>query len=132
MEAPEGKLAKLQRTTTVSKYQKRFEAITNETMYLPLRFIVHCFISGLQPNIKNAVLVSKPTELDEAISLALSHEQRITLEKEQFQPTFSKALGLLPTSKTLAFGHSFAALASNATIPSSGKLPIRHLSPSEA
>ena len=132
IEAPEGKLVKLQQTTIVSEYQKRFEAITNETMYLPPLFMVHCFISGLRSNIKNAVLVSRPTELDEAISLALLHEHRITLVKEEFQPTLSKAPGLLPTPKTLAFGYSIAALASNATIPGGGKLPIRRLSPMEA
>ena len=132
MEASKGKLVKLQHTTTISKYQKRFEAVTNETMYLPPLFMVHCFISGLRSNIKNAVLVSRPTELDEAISLALLHEHRIALVKEEFQPTLSKAPGLLPAPKTLASVYSIAAPVSNATIPRGGKFPIRRLSPIEA
>ncbi|KAG9444941.1 hypothetical protein H6P81_016281 [Aristolochia fimbriata] len=138
LEAPEGCLAKLQQISTVADYHKRFEAITNETIYLPPLFLVHCFISGLRSDIKTVVLVSKPTELDDAITLALLHEQPLALEKESYRHTLSKAPGLLPNpriapSTPSSSNSSNTITATNNTALSvTGKTPIRRIRPAEA
>ncbi|KAH1090916.1 hypothetical protein J1N35_018173 [Gossypium stocksii] len=99
LESPEGQLAKLQQTTTVGDYRARFEAITNRTMFLPPLFLVHCFISGLRPDLKTAVLIHKPTELEDIIGLAQLHEQRFALEKGFIKPTLGLGKPILTTPK---------------------------------
>ena len=88
-------------TSTVLEYKARFEAITNETIYLPPSFLAHCFISSLQADIKHAVLASWPTDLEEAITLAHLHEQRIALEKGSTRPTIGCSQPLLSIPKIM-------------------------------
>ncbi|KAG9452940.1 hypothetical protein H6P81_005844 [Aristolochia fimbriata] len=129
LEALEGRLAKLQQLSMVADYHKRFEAITNETIYLPPLFLVHCFISGLHSNIKTAILVYKPVELD---------EQRLALEKESYRHKLSKAPGLLPNPRiapsTPSSSNSCNTITTmnNTALSVTGKTPIRRISPAEA
>lgn len=53
----EGRLSKLQQTSTVVDFQARFESIANETNDVPESWLVLVFTSGLQADIQIAVLV---------------------------------------------------------------------------
>ncbi|PHU23907.1 40S ribosomal protein S12 [Capsicum chinense] len=97
LEDPEGRLAKLRQTSTVADYQARFEAFVNETADIPDTLMVKLFVSGLCLDIKTNVLVHKPSTLDEAISLAHTHEQHLNLEKGPMQPSFARPNLYYPT-----------------------------------
>ncbi|KAJ0810360.1 putative nucleotidyltransferase, Ribonuclease H [Helianthus annuus] len=97
LEEPEGLLAKLQQSTTVADYRSRFEAISNRTMALPPVFLIQCFISGLRADIKHSVLVHKPQSLEDAMTLAQNHEQRILLEKGLGRLSIGSSKPILPT-----------------------------------
>ncbi|PKI35828.1 hypothetical protein CRG98_043799, partial [Punica granatum] len=128
-EAPEGRLAKLRQHTTVTEYQASFEAISNETMALPGTFLLHCFISGLRLDIKTAVLAHRPTTLEDAITLAHLHEQRLALEKGFIRPSLGRSPPLLPTPSTPP-----SSVGSTITTPTTlpRKQPVRRLSYAEA
>ncbi|KAF3626820.1 hypothetical protein FXO37_30196 [Capsicum annuum] len=122
LEDPEGRLAKLYQTSTVFDYQARFEAIANETEDMPDTLMVKLFISGLRLDIKTNVLVHKPGTLDEAISLAHTHEQRLNLEKGPMQPACARTQPLLPNPQSRSLSPS------RNTDVSFAKFPIKRLS----
>ncbi|KAF3625987.1 hypothetical protein FXO37_30564 [Capsicum annuum] len=125
LEDPEGRLTKLCQTFSVADYQARFEAIANETEDKPNTLMVKLFVSGLRLVIKTNVLVHKSNTLDEAISLAHTHEQRLNLKKGPMQPFFARTQPLLPSSQSRSLAPS-----RNSGVPSV-KFPIKHLSPVE-
>ncbi|KAF3668248.1 hypothetical protein FXO38_08178 [Capsicum annuum] len=125
LEDPEGRLAKLRQTSTVADYQARFEAFANETADIPDTLMVKLFVSGLCLDIKTNVLVHKPSTLDEAISLAHTHEQHLNLEKGPMQPSFARTQPLLPNLQSRSLAPS-----RNTGVPSA-KFPIKRLSPVE-
>ena len=49
---PEGELAKLRQTSSVTAYQKQFEALSNRVVGLTDEFLLHCFMSGLKDEIR--------------------------------------------------------------------------------
>lgn len=120
-----GRLAKLTQNSTVAEYQSRFEALER----LSESFMMECFHSGLRPDIQSAVVAHEPQSLDQLISLAHIHEQRIALEKgpNTFKPTYSKSPPLLPTPTS-------APLISTISSPKSlnPRFPLKRLSPAEA
>ncbi|KAM3236825.1 hypothetical protein P3L10_011854 [Capsicum annuum] len=125
LEDPEGQLEKLRQTSTVTDYQAKFEAIANETEDIPDTLMVKLFVSGLRLDIKTNVLVHKPSTLDEAISLAHTHEQRLNLEKGLMQPAFARTQPLLPNPQSRSLAPS-----RNMSVPSA-KFSIKCLSPVE-
>lgn len=62
--SPEGHLSKMMQTFTIADFQRRFEAVMNETMMLPEEFLVECFLLGLRPDILTTVIAHDPTRLD--------------------------------------------------------------------
>ncbi|XP_022007185.1 uncharacterized protein LOC110906345 [Helianthus annuus] len=129
LEEPEGQLAKLQQTSTVSEYRNKFEEISNRLILLPRAFLVSCFISGLRPDIKQSVLVHKPQTLDDAMEYALKHEQRLLLEKGVGRVSLGSSKGLLPTPKTTTSTTSSVSPAQLKSLPPN--IGFRKLSPAE-
>jgi hypothetical protein len=128
LEEPEGLLAKLQQTGTVADYRQRFESISNRTILLPAAFLVRCFISGLRADIKQSVLIHKPTTLDAAMDLAQAHESLIQLERGMGRLSLGSGKPLLPTPKTpLLTTTPKSGTSSN----SDGKLGFRRFTPTE-
>ncbi|KAH1032046.1 hypothetical protein J1N35_044220 [Gossypium stocksii] len=128
--------AKLQQTSTVQDYRPRFEAITNHTMFLPPLFLVQCFITGLRSDIKMAVLIHRPTELEDAIGLAYLHEQRLVLEKGFVRPSLGAGEPLLSTPKLHPLTQASSSLSSStqnlAKLSSGANVPFQRLSPGRA
>lgn len=118
-------MAKLRQFSTVADYQARFEAIANETEDVSESLMLKLFVSRLRSDIKTSVLVHRPKTLDEAISLAQTHEQRLQIERGPMQPAFSRTQPLLPTppSKVIV-------LARNAST-SGPRVPVKRLTPAE-
>lgn len=104
-------------------------------MFLPPLFLVHYFISGLRFDIKTAVLVHRPTYLEDAIGLAQLHEQWLALEKGLSHPSLGTGKPLLPTPKLQSqpqMSTSQTMPSQNlATLSSGTKVPFRRLSSSE-
>nr|XP_009762266.1 PREDICTED: uncharacterized protein LOC104214313 [Nicotiana sylvestris] len=96
VQSPVGRLSKLRQTSTVAEFQSRFEALLNETNSLPEWYLVEVFLSGLRFDILSSVTIHQPTTLDQAITLAHMHEQRILSEKGPIRPAFACAQPILP------------------------------------
>ncbi|KAD7117887.1 hypothetical protein E3N88_05155 [Mikania micrantha] len=100
LEQPEGLLAKLQQTSTVEKNRQRFEEISNRTTVpLPPEFLISCYISGLRLDIKQSVLIHKPTTLEEAMEKSQLHENRINMERGLGRLSLGSGKPILPTPK---------------------------------
>ena len=69
----------IRQTSSVSEYAERFEVLMNHLMSYsdavhPLYFLTK-FIEGLRGDIRAAVMVQRPADLDTAVSLATLHEE---------------------------------------------------------
>ncbi|XP_022013899.1 uncharacterized protein LOC110913370 [Helianthus annuus] len=101
LESPEGLLAKLTQSSTVADYRHQFEEISNREMVLPPPFLIQCFISGLLGDIKQSVLIHRPTTLEDAMTLAQAHENRIQLERGLGRVTLGSSKPILNAPKPL-------------------------------
>ncbi|GJU34995.1 ty3-gypsy retrotransposon protein, partial [Tanacetum coccineum] len=74
---PQGALSKLLQTETVSQYQSEFEKLMNRVTNISDDLLISFYVSGLKPNLQRELLVSKPTSLGDAFSLARVTEARL-------------------------------------------------------
>ncbi|KAK4260707.1 hypothetical protein QN277_003788 [Acacia crassicarpa] len=72
-----GALAKLTQTSIVSAYVTAYEALINRTIDLLAPFLLHNFVSGLQPHIHREVQALHPTTIIEAQRLAKLQEEKL-------------------------------------------------------
>ncbi|GJX65248.1 hypothetical protein Tco_0299591, partial [Tanacetum coccineum] len=82
---PQGALSKLLQLGTVEDYQREFEKLMNKVTDIPDSLLISFYISGLKLNLQHELLVSRPTTLGDAFSLARitkAHFEAIA-EKEQ-------------------------------------------------
>ncbi|GJZ81421.1 ty3-gypsy retrotransposon protein [Tanacetum coccineum] len=68
----------------VAQYQAEFEKLMNRVTDISEALLISFYISGLKPNLQRELLVSKPTTLGEAFSLAKVTEARLD---DQRSPT---------------------------------------------
>ncbi|GKB01143.1 hypothetical protein Tco_0829187, partial [Tanacetum coccineum] len=61
---------KLLQLGTVEDYQREFEKLMNRVMDIPDSLLIAFYISGLKLNLQHELLVSRPTTLGNAFSLA--------------------------------------------------------------
>ncbi|GKE01131.1 ty3-gypsy retrotransposon protein, partial [Tanacetum coccineum] len=76
-EYPRGALSKLLQFGTVAQYQSDFEKLMHRLTEILEKLLVSFYISGLKPSLQRALLVSKPTTLGDAFSLARITEARL-------------------------------------------------------
>ncbi|GJR60243.1 hypothetical protein Tco_1502405 [Tanacetum coccineum] len=69
-EDPQGALSKLLQLGTVEDYQREFEKLVNRVTNIPDSLLISFYISGLKLNLQHELLVSRPTTLGDAFSLA--------------------------------------------------------------
>lgn len=82
LESAEGRFSKLQKITTISDLQRRFEAIAKMRLTIfCYRLMIRLSISGLREHIKNSILSHDPKTFDEALKKAHIQERRIQAEK---------------------------------------------------
>lgn len=67
---PKGALFKLTQRGTVNEYLTEIERLANRVVGLPPPFLLSCFISGLNPDIRHEVLALQPISLLQATALA--------------------------------------------------------------
>ncbi|GJV00965.1 class II heat shock protein [Tanacetum coccineum] len=84
-EDPRGALSKLLQLGTVEDYQWEFKKLMNRVTDIPDSLLISFYISGLKLNLQHELLVSRPTTLGDAFSLARITEARFEAiaEKEQ-------------------------------------------------
>ncbi|GJU43571.1 hypothetical protein Tco_1200837 [Tanacetum coccineum] len=84
-EDPRGALSKLLKLGTAEDYQQEFEKLMNMVTYIPDSLFFSFYILGLKLNLQHELLVSRPTTLGDAFSLARIAEARFKAiaEKEQ-------------------------------------------------
>ena len=67
---PKDALFKLMQRGTMNEYLTEFEQLANRVVGLPPPFLLSCFISGLNPDIRHEVLALQPISLLQATALA--------------------------------------------------------------
>ena len=72
----QGSLSKLTQTTTVSEFQTAFEDLMNKVTGISEQLLISFFITGLQPNIRREMMLTRPATLMEAFALARAYEAR--------------------------------------------------------
>ncbi|GJT51233.1 retrotransposon-related protein, partial [Tanacetum coccineum] len=117
-ENPQGSLSKLLQTGTVAQYQSEFEKLMNRVTDISENLLILFYILGLKPTLQRELLVSKPTSLGEAFSLARVIEAR--LEDQSPTSTIAKRHDIITFVQTNNPTHSQVI----ATSSNSGKPPL--------
>ncbi|XP_028220447.1 uncharacterized protein LOC114402121 [Glycine soja] len=89
---PTGTLFKLTQRTTVAAYLSEFEDTANRVVGLPPHFLLSCFVSGLNPDIRREVQALQPLTLVQAAGLARLQEEKLAKNRRSFRnrpPSFS-------------------------------------------
>ncbi|GKC46904.1 ty3-gypsy retrotransposon protein [Tanacetum coccineum] len=86
-EDPQGALSKLLQTGTVAQYQSKFEKLMNRVTEISENLLISFYVS--EPNLQRELLISKPTSLGDAFSLARVTEAR--MEDQGSTATTTKA-----------------------------------------
>ena len=74
---PKGALFKLMQRGSVNEYLTEFERLVNRVIGLPPPFLLSCFISVLNPDIRREVLALQPISLLQATTLAKLQEEKL-------------------------------------------------------
>ncbi|GKD31046.1 ty3-gypsy retrotransposon protein [Tanacetum coccineum] len=74
---PQGALSKWLQKGTVAQYQIEFEKLMNRVTDISEGLLISFYISGLKPALQRELLVSKPTSLGDAFSLARITKARL-------------------------------------------------------
>ncbi|GJS20887.1 ty3-gypsy retrotransposon protein [Tanacetum coccineum] len=90
-EDPRGALSKLLQTNTVAEYQSEFEKLMNRDMDISKTLLISFYISRLKLSLQRELLVSKPTTLGDAYSLA--HVTEARLDDQSMAFVIPKAVG---------------------------------------
>lgn len=102
---PKGALFKLVQRGSMNDYLTEFERLANRVIGLPPPFLLSCFISGLNPELRREVLALQPISLLQATALAKLQEEKLrdkrTPPPQSSQPLPSNSsTNLNPKSKT--------------------------------
>ncbi|GJT66997.1 ty3-gypsy retrotransposon protein [Tanacetum coccineum] len=88
---PKGALSKLLQLGTLEDYQQEFEKLMNMDTDIPDSLLIFFNISGLKLNLQHELLVSRPTTLGDAFSLARITEARLEVIAKKEQNIIEKA-----------------------------------------
>jgi len=76
-EEPKGALFKLTQRGTVNEYLTEFERLANRVVGLPPPFLLSCFVSGLNLELRHEVMAFQPISLLQAQALAKLQEEKL-------------------------------------------------------
>jgi hypothetical protein len=97
-------LESLKQTGTVSDYQRRFEELAHGILlYNPAfddTFLVTKFVGGLKEEIRSAILLHRPKDVDTASALALIQEEELEHSKQRHSVRIT-SLSTFRTSQTV-------------------------------
>ncbi|GKE42068.1 class II heat shock protein, partial [Tanacetum coccineum] len=88
---PKGALSKLLQLGTLEDYQQEFEKLMNRVTDIPDSLLISFNISGLKLNLQHELLVSRPTTLGDAFSLARITEAHLEVIAKKEQNIIEKA-----------------------------------------
>ena len=74
---PKGALFKLVQRGSMNDYLTEVERLANRVIGLPPPFLLSCFISGLNPELRREVLALQPISLLQATALAKLQEEKL-------------------------------------------------------
>lgn len=74
---PKGALFKLTQKGSVNEYLTEFERLANRVVGLPPPFLLSCFISGLNADVRREVMTLQPISLLQATALAKLQEEKL-------------------------------------------------------
>lgn len=75
---------------SVTKYQSKFEKLSNCTKGLTKSFLISCFVSRLQPTLRHDVQISRPKSMVDVIWLARMYEDKLN-DSNAYKPQFSSS-----------------------------------------
>ncbi|GJV01814.1 hypothetical protein Tco_1335383, partial [Tanacetum coccineum] len=118
-EDSQGTLSKLLKLSMVEDYQREFEKLMNRVTNIPDSLLISFYISGLKLNLQHELLVSKPTTLGDAFSLA-----RITKARMEDQSAPTSVTTAKPFSNAGNQRQSMPRLGETSPAVSTPKLPL--------
>jgi len=128
-EDPTGTLFELTQQTTVQAYLSEFKDVVNRVAGLPPHFLLSCFVSGLNPDIRREVQALQPLTLVQAAGLARLQEMKLAETRRAFHsrvPSFSTSTA--PSTHTpISVSPSPRALSAQPLSP----VPLKRLTPNE-
>ena len=83
---------------SVNDYLTEFERLANRVVGLPPPFLLSCFISGLNPELRREVLALQPISLLQATALAKLQEDKLRDKRSSFQRPFQPSPSSSSTS----------------------------------
>lgn len=96
---PLASLMKLKQDGTVEQYQDRFDALLTR-VNMNVSQAISCFLSGLQPDIRNTVRMFKPSSIHDAYCLAKLQEATLATLQKKTKPLIEKPPYTRPTQNT--------------------------------
>ena len=100
-EDPKGALFKLTQRGTVNEYLTEFERLANRVVGLPPPFLLSCFVSGLNPDLRREVMAFQPISLLQAQALAKLQEEKLRDKPVPIPRSFSHPKPLINQNTTL-------------------------------
>nr|KYP61158.1 hypothetical protein KK1_023583 [Cajanus cajan]KYP68329.1 hypothetical protein KK1_021950 [Cajanus cajan] len=119
-------LFKLRQKGSVIDYQVEFERISNRVYGLSPDSILHCFISGLLPEIQEELALHRPQSINQAIDLAKLVESKLSASKARTSTRIvpHKPYSSLPPPKPSLPAPPSSPVPSTTTSPT---LPVKRL-----
>lgn len=93
---PRGALFKLTQRGSVNEYLTEFERLANRIVGLPPTFLLSCFISGLQPDIRYEVQALQPVSLSQVTALAKLQEDKLEDRRLGFKGKAVVSTAMIP------------------------------------
>ncbi|KAH1191964.1 hypothetical protein GmHk_20G059088 [Glycine max] len=113
----------------VQAYLSEFEDLANRVVGLPPHFLLSCFVSGLNADIRREILPLQPLTVTQAAGLARLQEEKLIEARRPFRPRVPPAPSQpLPTNP---FSPSLPSLPSNPTTKPLSVIPLKRLTPEE-
>ena len=140
---PLGKIAKLVQTGRVSAFREEFEQLMTRISGVPEQYFLNYFIWGLKTEIRRELLLSRPSDLAEAMAKAQLYEDRhddiLTRARgESYRsnwtpkvtPTYTPTAGSNSTFPKSGVTPTAASIVATSKQPSSS-MPIKRLTPAK-
>ena len=110
-------------------YLSEFEDLANRVVGLPPHFLLSCFVSGLNADIRREVLPLQPLTVTQAAGLARLQEEKLLEARKAFRPRVPPSSSQpLPTNP---FPLSPSSLPSGSTTKPLSVIPLKRLTPEE-
>lgn len=125
---PHGALFKLLQRGSVNDYLTEFERLANRTVGLAPPFLLSCFISGLNPDLRREVQALQPMSLPQVVALVKLQEDMLQDRRKGPHPYTPPSSSFSPPNLSTNQSYTPSQHSTTATTPATPTLPLKYLS----